>query len=118
MVGCPVRFSISGVGGSRLLVMTSEPATWQLWCTAKGNHRNMKFCSLAEADKRRAPLDSLSRRARQKPSGGSRFVYLSTFGLPHELPLTWREATMESSDAGPSFVAPTDEEGNAQRLKV
>ena len=40
----PARFPISVFSGGRLLVMTPEPATRQMWSAASANRRNAKFC--------------------------------------------------------------------------
>ena len=38
VAGFPVRVSIGGVGGHRMLVLTPEPALWEIWCSIIGNH--------------------------------------------------------------------------------
>ena len=78
-------------------------------CAVASNRRNLELRSLAEVDRRRAPLDPPSQRAKQPSRGGSMAVYPSTSGFPRELELMWREETMVASKACPSFGVPTDE---------
>ena len=108
VAGRPVRFSIGGVGGNGPLVLTPEAVTWQTRCTLMDNRRNVKFGTLAKAGKCRAPLGSLPQRAKHPSSGGSMAAYSSTSGFPRELELMWREESMVSFKAGPSFVVLTE----------
>ena len=40
--GCPVRMSIGGVGGGRILGLTPEPAQWSIWEVMVDGHRNVR----------------------------------------------------------------------------
>ena len=114
VVGRPVRFAIGGVGSNRLLVLTPEPVAWQLRCFGTGNHRNAKFPSLAEVDKRCVPLESSPRRAEQPSFGGKVTAYSSASGFPRDSELMWPKDKMESLDVSPSFVAPAEEKSRAR----
>ena len=58
--GRPVRVSLGGVGGNRLLVLTPEPASWELWTAAASNHRNVRLASLAAVDELKSQMESLA----------------------------------------------------------
>ena len=75
--GCPVRVSRGGVGGNRLLLLTPDPASWDLWVDGSCNLRNVNFARLAEVDKLDDPAESLSHRAKQRSPSGAVAAYAS-----------------------------------------
>ena len=62
--GCPIRVSLGGVGGNRLLVLTPEPASRELWAGVTSHHRNVRSASLVAVDESKSPTESLARCAK------------------------------------------------------
>ena len=73
--GCPVRVGCGGVGGNRLLLMTPEPVSRDMWLAAPSNLRNVNFASLAEVGKLGMPLESSPQRAKQVSPGGTMVIH-------------------------------------------
>ena len=90
-----------GVGGDRLLLMTPEPVSWDIWLAVLSNLRNVNFASLAEVDKLGAPLESLSQRAKQGPPGGTMAIYASKNSAQCTVGPMWLLDTVRQLGAGP-----------------
>ena len=99
--GCPVRASLGGVGGNRLLVLTPEPAPWELRPAATSNHRNVRLASMAAVDRLKSPTESLAHRAKQPSAGGNMLVYSPRNSSARELPLMWSPRTTRARGVGP-----------------
>ena len=99
--GCPVRLSCRGVGGNRMLLLTPEPVSWELWLAVTANQRNVNLASLEEADKFNDPLESLSQRAKRESAGGSISAYSSRNSSPCDVNPMWASGAACSRKLGP-----------------
>ena len=108
--GCPARVSAGGVGGNRWLVMTPGPIPRDLRSPVSGNHRNAKRVSLANADKLKFPLESLSQRPKQPSAGGNVAKYSSKSGAKRDLLPRRPPRTMRIHGAVPSVNGSNDDE--------
>ena len=99
--GRPVRVSLGGVGGNRLLVLTPEPASRDLWAAATSNHRNVRLASFVAVDEMKSPTESSAQGARHPSAGGNMAVYSSKNSAQFELPLMWTPRMIRTRGAGP-----------------
>ena len=99
--GRPVRVSLGGVGGNRLLVLTPEPASWELRAKVTSNHRNVRLASFVAVDELKSPKGSLAQRATQPPASGNMAVCSSKNSAQFELPLMWSPRMIRTRGLGP-----------------
>ena len=92
--GCPLRVSLGGVGGNRWFVMIPEPIAWDLWSSVSENHRNAKRVNLAQVDKSKSQLESLSQRHKLPSAGGDMAACSSKSGAKRDLLPSWSPRTM------------------------
>ena len=97
--GCPARVACGGVGGNRVLLLTPEPVSRDIWMAV--NLRNVNFASMAEVDKLGDPLESLPQRAKQKSAGGAAVAYASKNRAQRRANPMWSQSTARERKVGP-----------------
>ena len=99
--GCPGRAACGGVGGNRLLLLTPEPVTWELWSAVMADLRNVNLASLEKVDGLDDPLESLPQRAKRKSVGGQMAVYASKNSPQCAFRPMWPTSTARARKMGP-----------------
>ena len=99
--GCHGRVSCGGVGGSRLLLLTPAPVSWDLWLGVSPNLRSANFASLAEVDKSDDPAESPSQRAKQTSPGGTMAAHASKNSAQRRANHTWPPKSVRERKVGP-----------------